>query len=276
MSTLLEPYCSRIACSLGRLIPPGLIGPASPVSERHHAIGDGRLEGGALVLRRERQHGLEVRRVLGQLADLDAGGGIRDEDHALPGALLVARVGVDLDEAQDRIDRRLVLDPGDVVVAEGLGVAGFEVRRELVQRGPLALLRHRHRRPHVPHHRAQLRRVEPRRHPFRPGPPHAFDERSVLALQRRVERIALRELLDLGERDAAAVEVVRRGGEQVHSLRDGAPRGERIDRGIEQRAVERLELRGEPAAATAVAAARSSSAVKGGGSLSPFIWSWMP
>ena len=124
--TDLLPYISRMSWSFGRLMPIGVTGPESPASTITSIARA--VTPVTLGLRYCGSHGMRssnhcawsaMRCTASVFSRIDV------VDQSLPRALHAARVHVDLDEAVDRVERRLaILDPRDVVGAPILGVAG--------------------------------------------------------------------------------------------------------------------------------------------------------
>ncbi len=139
-ATDLLPNFSRIAWSFGRLMPTGVTGPESPVSTiTSMALATMPWTLGLRYFGVPRHAILEPLRVGGEGLDALRLFLVDVEHQAFPAALDAARIEVDLDEAVDGVDRRvLVLHPRDVV---GLAIGFLAGAIELDQR--VERLRHR-------------------------------------------------------------------------------------------------------------------------------------
>ena len=149
-------------------------------------------------------------------------------DDRFPGALAAARVEVDLDEAVDRVDRRVAIgDPGDVVGAAILDVAAT-VEADQRPQG-LGAGRRRH----------GARVLEMADDAADGGVVAAADAVDLLdeagrgLHQPRVQLVALGEAVEVGEGDAV-VQVVGAGGEDVLPRRRVLARHHRLERRVEQ------------------------------------------
>ena len=229
-----------------------------------NGFGERRLHALLLVLRFPRRMVLEILSVVGDLSHQGRHGFVGYRDKALRSAFGAARVAINFDEAVGEVDGGIVAHPIDVKLQPVLRIAGLVVADQIADRLGLLGLGDFSGMFQIRIRFGEIFSVQSRRHAMigRARSIDLFHQLPIHFRQPRVQRIALREILDLRQRHAG-VEIVRAGLQDVEPFARALGGDHRLEVRIEQRLaqfVEDARILARPARA----AACSCSNVKSG------------